>query len=195
MAIRLKTKWHKTKRVSTKGKRNRARPRTMEDRAGVVAFNIWKIALQTFKNMEQENFRFATDDQAMDTLTEVIAFLVQITDRTVYGKVSEEDRTKLVNAIAMHLARTMENNQDDFAGSGDHRERFVNTLNQRFADYADCEYNDDGPGYAFKRYLGQKVSEILAETDNKWVIEHVMEIEIPQAIKPLKQLIHSALGI
>lgn len=167
----------------------------MEDRAGVVAFNIWRIALQTFKNMEQENFRFATDDQALDTLTEVIAFLVQITDRTVYGKISEEDRAKLINAIASHLGRTMENNQDDFAGSGDHRQRFVNTLNQRFADYAECEYDDDGPGYAFKRYLGQKISEILAETDNKWVIEHVMEIEIPQAVKPLQQLIHSTLGV
>lgn len=194
MALRLRTKWHQTKRVR-KGKANRAQPKTLADRGGVVGFNIWKIALQTFKNMEKEDFRFASDEQATATLTEIIAFLVQIVDRMVYQQLDESERGELINMIGVHLAKTMETNMKDLFGPGEYRQAFIDTLNQRFADYAECEYTAEGPGYAFKRYLADKISDILAQTDNKWVVEHVMEIELPEAVKSLQRLVRSSLGI
>jgi len=42
----VKTRWRK------KG------PRTVEERAGVIGANVWKIALEVFKHMEKEGFRF-----------------------------------------------------------------------------------------------------------------------------------------
>ncbi|MCK7576968.1 MAG: hypothetical protein MZV65_14735 [Chromatiales bacterium] len=49
MAIRMRTKWH------TRG------PKSIEDRAGVVGFNIWKIANEAWKRMEKEGFRVGGD--------------------------------------------------------------------------------------------------------------------------------------
>ena len=51
------------------------------------------------------------------------------------------------------------------------------------------------PSYRFLRYLGEKMFEAMAGTDNKWVIEHVIEIEAPEAMRPLKKLIGEVLGI
>jgi len=183
MAVQVKTKW-----------RNKG-TRTVEDRAGVVAFNIWKIAQETFKHMEKEGFRFGTDKQVTNVLTELIAFLVQIADRLVYGQLSEEDRAKFINAAGQHLAQTMENNQLDLFGPGEYKAAFIAALNERFRDYAECVYTATGPSYHFLRLLGEKVSDAMAVTDNKWVVEHMMEIESPEMLRPLKKVLGEVLGI
>lgn len=183
MALVVKTKWRK------RG------PRTLEERAGVVGFNVWKIAFETFKHMEGEGFRFASDVQSTNVLTELIAFLVQVTDRLIYGQLREDDRRLFINALGKHLADTMANNQLDLLGPGEYRAPFIAALNARARDYAACEYRGDGPGYAFLRCLGERVSDAMAVTDNKWVIEHVMEIEAPEMLKPLKRAVGEVLGV
>jgi len=189
MAVRLKTKWHSSKRRRSKG------VRTLEDRATVVGVSIWKIAFNTFKHMETEGFRFGSDEQVTAVVNELIAFLLQVSDRLVYGQLSESERAEFITAVGRHLAATVDSNVRDFLGEGDHGGRFIATINSRTGDYAEFEFKDGGPGYAFVRYLGEKVSEAMAETDNKWVIEHVMEIEVPEAIKLLKRTLGEALGI
>lgn len=183
MAVQVKTKWR------SKG------TRTLEDRAGVVGFNIWKIAQETFRHMEKEGFRFGSDRQVTTVLTELIAFLVQIADRIVYKQLSEEDRATFINTVGQHLARTMENNQLDLFGPGEYKSAFINALNERFRDYAECVYTSNGPSYHFLRLLGEKVSDAMAVTDNKWVVEHMMEIESPEMIRPLKKTLGEVLGI
>jgi hypothetical protein len=183
MALVVKTKWRK------------GGPRTLEERAGVVGFNIWKIAFETFKHMEGEGFRFATDRQTAEVLTELIAFQVQAADRMVYGRLAEDERARFINALGRHLAHTMENNLLDLLGPGEYRSPFIAALNARARDYAECDYRAEGPGYAFLRLLGAKVSEAMAATDNKWVIEHVMEIEAPPMIKHLKRTVGEVLGV
>jgi len=189
MAVRLKTKWHSSKRRRSKG------IRTLDDRATVVGVSIWKIAFNTFKRMEKEGFRFGTDEQVMSVVNEVIAFLLQVTDRLVYGELSEAERAAFINAVGKHLAATVDSNVRDFLGEGDHAGRFIATVNARAGDYAEFEFADGTPGYAFVRYVGEKVSEAMAETDNKWVVEHVMEIEIPEALKLLKRSVGESLGV
>jgi len=183
MVLRLKT------RFRTKG------PRTLEQRATVIAANIWKIAQEACRRMEVAGFKLGGDRQVSAMLTEIIAFLIQITDRIVYGQLPEEDRRKLINELGQHLARTMQENMTEYASPGDYAGPFVVTLNARFADYAQCEYTAQGPGYAFVRCLGERVSEAMATTDNKWVIEHVMEIEVPEAVKAAKKLVGEVLGV
>ena len=174
----IKTRW-----------RNKKAPRTPDERAGVIGANIWKIAIEIFKHLEKDGFRFGTDRQVTAIITEFIAFLVQLTDRTVHGRSNDAERATLINAVAGHLARTMENNQLDLLGPGDYRAPFIQTLNDRFEDYAQFDYVDRDPGYACVRYFGSKVSDAMASSDNKWVLEHMMEIEAPEMVRCIKKLV------
>jgi hypothetical protein len=183
MAIRMRTKWHS------------GGPKSIEDRAGVVGFNIWKISNETWKHMEKEGFRLGEDRQLAMVITEIIAFLVQVADRLTFGQLSEDERTRFVNALGQHLARTMNTNMLDMFGPGDYTTPFIQTLNARIGDYSEFDFPNYLPSYGFLRYFGEKMSQAMAATDNKWVIEHVMEIEAPEALKTLKKLVGEVMGI
>ena len=173
----IKTRW-----------RNKKAP-TLAERAGVIGANIWKIALEIYKHLEKDGFKFGSDRQVTIILTEFIAFLIQMTDRLAYGKLSDADRATLINAVSGHLATTMENNQLDLLGPGDYRAPFIQTLNDRFEDYARFEYIARDPGFACLRYFGDKVSDAMAASDNKWVIEQMMEVEAPEMVRVIKKLV------
>jgi hypothetical protein len=173
----VKTRWRK------KG------TRTLADRAGVIGANVWKISLEIFKHMEREGFRFGSDRLVTGVLGEYIAFLVQLVDRAVHGRLSEADRATLIGEIAAHLATTMENNQLDLLGPGDYRAPFITLLNERFAEYADYEYPGGEPGYACLRFFAGKVSDAMASGDNKWVVEQMMDIEAPEMVRLIEKLV------
>lgn len=173
----VKTRWRK------KG------PRSVEERAGVIGANVWKIALEIFKHMEKEGFRFGSDRMTTEVIAESIAFLVQLADRAVYGRLAEEERAALIGAVVRHLATTMENNQRDLLGPGEYRKPFIDLLNARFGEYAGFEYSGGEPGYACLRFFAAKVADAMAGGDNKWVIEQVMEIEAPEMVRLVKKLI------
>jgi len=173
----IKTRWRK------KG------PRSLADRAGVIGANIWKLALEFFKHMEKDGFRFGSDRLVTDVLTEFIAFLVQLVDRSVYGRLSEADRAALIGEVVRHLATTMETNQLDLFGPGEYRKPFIDAMNARFGEYAELEYKDGEPGYACLRYFASRVSDAMAEGDNRWVIEQVMDVEAPEMVRLAKKLV------
>jgi len=183
MALRMHTKW------------NSGGSKTIEDRAGVVGFNIWKISKETWVRMERAGFMAGEDKQLASVITELIAFLIQVSDRLVYGQISEEERTRFMNALGKHLALTVQSNMLDMFGPGDYATQFIGTVNARAADYAEFEFSNFYPSYGLLRYLGEKIFEAMAATDNKWVIEHVIEIEAPEAMKPLRKLIGEVMGI
>jgi hypothetical protein len=186
----MRTKWHQSKRT-----RRKRGPKTIEDRASAVGFNIWKIAFAMFKNMEKEKFSFASDEQIIAMLTEVIAFLIQVADRIVYGQLEEDDRHRFVNATAKYLAKSIATNTEGMSLDYDPVERYIETLNARFKDYAELEYTPDGHNYAFLRYFGERVFTAMEGGDNKWAVEHVMEIEAPEALKLLKKNVGEVLGV
>jgi hypothetical protein len=181
----IKTRWRK------KG------ARTLAERAGVIGANLWKLSLEIFKHMEKEGFRFGSDRLVTRVLGEFIAFLVQLVDRRVYGKLSEADRATLVRAVVDHLAATMENNQLDLFGpaeSGDYRKPFIDLLNARFADYAGFKYPDGEPGYPCLRYFATQVSDAMASGDNKWVVEQMIDIEAPEMVRLVGKLIEQTVA-
>jgi len=163
--------------------------RTLAERAGVVGANVWKIALEIFKHMEREGFRFGSDRMTTEVITELIAFQVQLADRAVYGRLGEAERAALVGEVVRHLAATMENNQTDLFGPGEYRKPFIDRLNARFAEYAGFEYRGAEPGYACLRFLAAQVADAMASGDNKWVLEQVMEIEAPEMVRLVRKLI------
>jgi len=172
------------------------REKTMDELAGVVAFNIWKISQNVFAHMEKEGFRFANDRQAIGVIIETVAFLTQVADRMVYEYFDTDERREFVTSAAKHLGQTLQNNQMDLLGPGDYLNPFIDTLNQRFAEYAECSFDQqDGPGYAFKRVLGDKIAKVMAESDAKWVVEQVMDIEVPDAVKTTMRLVTDVMGL
>lgn len=183
-AMLIKTRW-----------RNKKGPRTLDDQASVIGANLWKIALAIYKHLEKDGFKFGSDRQVTTILTELIAFLLQMTDRLVHGQISDADRATLVNSVAGHLTKTMENNQLDLFGPGDYKTPFIAALNARSRDYAEFEYTEKGPGYACQRYLGERVSDAMAASDNKWVIEQMVDVELPEMIRLTKKLTGDVVGV
>ncbi len=186
----VKTRWRK------KG------VRTLAEVAGILGANVWKISLEIFKHMEKEGFRFGSDRMVTSILTEFIAFLVQLIDRSVYvqtgGKLSDADRATLIGELVRHLAATMENNQLDLLGPGDYRGPFITLLNARFGDYAGFAYLGADPDYACLGYFATKVSEAMvsdpaARGDNKWVIEQMLDIEAPEMVILVRKLLDKAI--
>ena len=173
----VKTRWRK------KG------PRTLAERAGVIGANVWKIALEIFKHMEKEGFRFGSDRLTTDVIAELIAFQVQLLDRAVYGRLEEAERAALIGEVVRHLAATMENNQTDLFGPGEHRKPFIDLLNARSGEYAGFEYAGAEPDYACLRFFASQVADAMASGDNKWVLEQVMEIEAPEMVRLAKRLV------
>ena len=173
----VKTRWRK------KG------ARTLAERAGVIGANVWKISLEIFKHMEKEEFRFGSDRMVTDVMAEFIAFLLQLADRAVYGRLSDADRATLIGEAARHLAATMENNQRDLLGPGDYRQPFIDLLNTRFEEYASFEYPGGEPGFPCLRFFAAKVSDVMAASNNKWVIEQIMDIEAPEMVRLIKKLV------
>ena len=173
----VKTRWRK------KG------ARTLAERASVIGANVWKIATEIFRHMEKEGFRFGSDRMTTEVIAEFIAFLVQLADRTVYGKLGEADRAALIGEVVRHLAATMENNQRDLLGPGDYRGPFIDLLNARFGEYAGFEYRGGEPGYPCLRFFAGKVADAMASGDNKWVVEQMMDIEAPEMVRLVGKLI------
>lgn len=173
----LKTRWRK------KG------ARSLADRAGVIGANLWKISVEIFRHMEKEGFRFGSDRLVTDVLAEFIAFLVQLADRAVYGRLGEPDRAALIGEVVRHLAATMENNQRDLAGPGEYRKAFIDLLNARFAEYAGFTFAGADPDYACLRSFATRVSDAMAEGDNKWIVEQMMDIEAPEMVLLVRRLI------
>ncbi|MEW6687606.1 MAG: hypothetical protein AB1452_00815 [Pseudomonadota bacterium] len=178
----IKTRWRK------KG------PRSLAERASVIGANVWKLALEFFKHLEKDGFRFGSDRLVTNVLGEFIAFLVQLVDRSVHGRVSEADRAALVAEVVRHLAATMENNQLDLFGPGEYRKPFIEAMNARFAEYAEFEYKEGEPGYACLRYFATRVSDVMAEGDNRWVVEQMMDVEAPEMVRLAKKLVEQTVS-
>jgi hypothetical protein len=177
----VKTRWRK------KG------PRTLAERAGVIGANVWKVAVEIFRHMEKEGFRFTSDRMVTDVIAECIAFLVQLADRAAHARLPDPDRATLVQEIAGHLAHTFENNQADLFGPGEHRKAFVDLLNARFETYATFEYDGSEPGFACLRYFASRVAEAMAAAQNKWVLEQVLEIEAPEMVRLMAKLVEQTM--
>jgi hypothetical protein len=169
--------------------RKKDAPRTLADRAGVIGANVWKVALEIFRHMEKEEFRFGSDRLVTDVMSEFIAFLLQLVDRAVHGRLSDADRAILIGEAARHLAATMENNQLDLLGPGEYRKPFIDLLNARFEEYAGFEYSGGEPGFPCLRFLATKVSDAMAGSGNKWVVEQIMDIEAPEMARLVRKLV------
>jgi hypothetical protein len=184
MAIRLKTKWS-----------DKDRKRSPKEQAGALAFTVWRIGMEGVLNLENEGFQTESQSQRMDITAEFMAFLIHLTDRNAYDPLTDEERHVFISALALRLADFMQDNRQDVEGPRDYRGPFINLINERMSDYAECSYSaEEGPGFSMRRTFGDHVTRKMGDKDRKWITEWVMEMETPEALATLKRAMKSLLG-
>lgn len=180
MRIRIKTKWSKQEREVS-----------VEDSVGVLAFNAWKIGMQTLLEIENENFQVDTQMQRIRIIEEIMAFLVHAIDRMVYDVIDEADRGALITLYAKKLADHVHENARDFEPNVDHRAPFIEKLNERMADYADTMWDDqrDVPGFNMGRVFANHVTEALGPRDQQWALDFVQQVLLPDVMQTYKRAV------
>lgn len=176
--MRTKSKWF-----------TRGRARAPEQIATVIAVTIWKLAVNTINSMRTAKFDIETGPHYFDFLREYTVFLAHVADRIAYQEFDEQGRLEFTTKVATRLAEMSSENQVELLG-GDVaalRRAFVDLFNERGADYAEFGWDDkDGPDFAFVRYCGSRLLELLPPKDHSWVIDQVQAIEAPDAVKTLR---------
>ena len=180
--MRVKSKWNL-----------RDRERSLSETGGALAFILWRIAQQGTLNLENEGFQTDTNAQRLDIITEFLAFLVHLVDRMTADRFTMEQRQEFIGSLARHLADTMQENRTDAQGKGEYRQPLIDRLNERAVDYAEFTFSDNEPGFAFRRYFGENVRMVMGERDNKWITDQVMDIEVPEAMNPLRKALRDLL--
>lgn len=179
MRLRINTKWH-----------NQSKEISIEDRARTLAFIAWKVAAGLVLDLENEEFQTESQAMRLDVIKEACAFLISVTDRLVASQVSQEERQELITKMALKLTKDMQENGEDLLGKGrDYQAPFIVLINERMSDYAECGWNDekDEPGFQYKRLFGDAVSKVMGAHDNKWITQHMIEIEVPVMLTNLKK--------
>jgi len=182
MRIRIKTKWSKEEREVS-----------AEDAVSVLAFNSWKIGMQTLLEIENENFQIDTQVQRIEVMEEIMSFMVQSLDRIVHQNLSEEDRGVLISMYAKKLADHVQDNARDFSGPGDYRTPFIDKLNKRLEGYSDTKWNDerDEPGFSMGREFGNNIVNVLGPKDIKWALDYIQQVLTPEFYNLFKKTIKS----
>lgn len=195
MAVRLKSRWHRSKR-SERNRRGSSAPKQLKDLASAVGINMWKLAKEAFLHMEKEGYRFREDQQSINVLSEFVIYQIHIADRLLYGVATDEERNEFVSAVGRYLMQSVVENQIDLMGQGDdYEERFIKRINVRFEDYAQCAFENDQPSYSLTRTLAMHIAEEMKVTDDKWVIEQVIDIEAPAIVEKIVAVINEILGL
>jgi hypothetical protein len=169
MALRIQTSWFR-KDV----------PPSSAERASVLAATLWKLADRLVENLAKGGCTIGTLERGCGLLAEVLAFGAHYCDRMAHGHLPEPERAALVQATAERLAGLMEAN----LGSQT-REPFIALLNRRAGEYSEFRFPSGVPEFAALRLLALQIRERMDTRDQPWVMDQVMEIEMPGMLAAL----------
>lgn len=186
MALRIKAHWH-----------DENAERSLDEIAGAIAFNAWRIAKDKAITLHGEDFVYDDDEQRFGVIKEYLVFQLQLVDRLAGHRLGldDEDREELVIATARNMAKHLHDNSVDVFGPGSHVQPFVELINERGAEYSEFRFTDDGPSYPFMRHLGFEIQQIMgSEGENRWVIDQVMDKDGPDVYRNLSRAVDSLFG-
>ena len=184
--MRIKSHWFRT-----------GTQKSPEEIAGAAAFIVWRVAQNALKTMRAARFELAPGPQYFAFLAEFLTFLTQGADRIAYRGGEHAWRVRFTTAVANRVGEILAENESDLLGAADAGEvkrRFVAMVNERAAECAGFEWPEEGPDYAFLRYLGHRVADVMEEQDKTWAIAQVIEVEAPVAAETLQRGIAGLLG-
>jgi hypothetical protein len=168
---------------------------TLEEKANVLAYNIWQISLAGAKNLHEENYLFDNDAQRVGVIREYLVFMVHVADRMVYDKLDETERTTFVNVLAQYTAKQIQRNTEEIAGPGEYKANYLATINDRFNEYSQGSFEDGKPGYSLLRMFGENVRQIMGDDQtNKWTIDQIMDVDGPLLVGKMADSLNSIIG-
>ncbi len=180
--MRVKSTWHKTK------------VKTIEDIAGALAFNSWRITKNHLEDLINEAF-VIEKAQVFDVIGEYLCFLVQCVDRLAYDKLDNEQRQKLIILLAKQSADYYQENKEERIGKGEYWHEFINLYNQRSQYYSEYEFMDGAPNYPFLRYFAEKIKDSMTKVDEKWIAQQIIEIQAPKAFESIKKSVDDLVAV
>jgi hypothetical protein len=188
-APRLKTQWH--------------RPDAGRDavqQASAAAFILWRIARHTLDRTRHAGFDVALGAPYFAFLREVLVFLVAIADRIAHARLGAEQRAEFTRALVQHLARVLQDSQDDLLGpappgqpsSGDTFIALANELAGHYAEFgADpsvaARPGSFEPDFAFLRYFAYRLEPAVPPDERRWIQDQVIAVQAPEALSMLQR--------
>ena len=181
--IRVKTSWF----------REGDDPRGPQEQASAFSITLWKLADKAVINLSHADYDIITPQRGFTLLTEIIAYMVQIIDRMVYGRIDNEERAELIGALGVKMAEIIEFNIHEVMNDHDHPyvEAILNKVNQRWNDYAEFDFDPENPTFLVKRYLAGCLRDVMEERDQSWIADQIIDIEAPIFIDPIRKQIEA----
>jgi hypothetical protein len=168
----------------------------MAENASVIAALGWRLTQQAIRRMRQAGFDIEAGPQYFEVVCEFLAFVLHAADRIVFGCVQRAQRTEFTTALAHALARILDENGEMLGGTAPAAcgEHFIDVANRRADDYAHLRFDDNGPGFAFACYFGNQLRELLADKDRSWIVDHIIEVEAPEAVRAVSKALRDLLS-
>ncbi len=165
---------------------------TLEEKANILAYNIWQISLAGAKNLHQEDYIYTSDAQRVGVIREYLVFLVHVADRMIYARLNDAERSALINQLAQYTANQIQRNTEEIAGPGDYKENYLATINARFNQYAQGSFDKSIPGYSLLRMFGDNIGRIMGDDQiNKWTIDQIMDVDGPMMVEKMRDSLTS----
>ncbi|MDD2915402.1 MAG: hypothetical protein PHP70_08800 [Gallionella sp.] len=176
--MRIKSHWFKDGREHS--------PQEISD---ALSFVVSRIAYNALKNTRQANFEIEAGAQYFDFLAEFLLFLILVADRIAYRQLSAEDRLIFTANLGNRVAETYAENRSRLLADDlkECKKRFIDLLNQRSGEYAEFDYDENGPDYGFYRYLAWCIGEIMTDADSRWIIDQIISFEAPEAVEMVEK--------
>jgi hypothetical protein len=188
MSIRIKRHWFKE-----------GAERDAAASATVIATAIWKTAMNGLQTVRKARFAVDIGAPYIAVLAEFVTFLVAAADRIAYRHDQGEWRQEFTAALAKRLAEIYQDNLEHLFGpdpAGGYRRAFIELINTRMGEYADCDYTEAGPDFAFLRYFASCVESLLSDPDDRrWALDQIMTVQAPEAIETVERGMRGILGI
>lgn len=161
----------------------------MEDNASVIAALAWRLSQQAVKRMREAGFDIDVGTQYFEFVCEFLAFVLHAADRIAYRLLPREQRTQFTTALAQRLARLLDDNAEMLRDAAPTAcgQYFIDLANRRAGDYASLRFDEGGPSFSFCCYFGNQVRELMPPKDRSWVVDQIIEVEAPDAVKALQK--------
>lgn len=165
--------------------------KTPQQTASVMAFIVWRVAQNALTQMRQAQFDIDIGPQYFAFMREWLLFLIQVVDRMASDRMDNSQRTEFTTAMVLRVADVLAENENNLLGApapgqDSHQGSFIDQFNLLSGHYAEFGHDDDGPDFAFMRYLGHRIEALMPPKDRHWVVDQIVAIEAPEAVKMLR---------
>lgn len=188
MTVRIKRHWFKD-----------WGERSAQDSATAMAATIWKASVHGLQTTRKAKFTVDVGMPYIGVLSEFLAFLITAADRIAYRHDEGEWRHSFTTTLVTRLAEIYQENLDHLIGpvpNSEYKRRFIELVNERMGEYAEFEYEEDGPDFSFRRYFGSRVEAMLPDPDDRrWALDQIMMVQAPEAVELVDRAMRGLLGI